>query len=78
MQNQSTSTFQLPGETDHLTFELPPEPPKDAKKKKKGKKGGKKGGSAKKKKKKWFELKMIYHKKCNKLYDRAYYDAHCL
>jgi len=51
MQNQSTSTFQLPGETDHLTFELPPEPPKDAKKKKKGKKG-KKGGSAKKKKKK--------------------------
>jgi len=52
VQNQSTSTFQLPGETDHLTFELPPEPPKDAKKKKKGKKGGKKGGSAKKKKKK--------------------------
>lgn len=50
--DQSTSTFQLPGETDHLTFELPPEPPKDAKKKKKGKKGKGKKGSAKKKKKK--------------------------
>ena len=41
--------FQLPGENDHLTFELPDEPPKDKKKKKKGKKGKK--GSAKKKKK---------------------------
>ena len=42
--------IQLPGETDHLTFELPAEPPKEKKKKKKGKKGKK--GSAKKRKKK--------------------------
>jgi len=39
----------LPGENDHLTFQLPDEPPKE-KKKKKGKKGKK--GSAKKRKKK--------------------------
>ncbi|CAK8690693.1 unnamed protein product [Clavelina lepadiformis] len=44
------NVMQLPGESDHLTFELPPEPPKEKKKKKKGKKGKK--GSAKKRKKK--------------------------
>ena len=46
----SKPVVQLPGENDHLTFELPEEPPKEKKKKKKGKKG-KKGGAKKRKKK---------------------------
>lgn len=44
----------LPGESDHLTFILPEDPPKEKKKKKKKGKGkgkGKKGGKKKKKKK---------------------------
>jgi len=50
---KGTDTQKLPGEDDHLTFELPAEPPSDAKKGGKGKKGGsKKGGSKKGKKKK--------------------------
>jgi len=49
---RNDSAISLPGETDHLTFELPPEPPKD-KKKKKGKKGKGKGkGKGKSKKRK--------------------------
>lgn len=47
---RATQNEPLPGEGEHLTFELPPEPPKDKKKGKKGKK--KKKGSGKKKKKK--------------------------
>ena len=48
--SMSKTLLQLPGENDHLTFDLPDEPPKEKKKKKKGKKGKK--GSAKKRKKK--------------------------
>ncbi|XP_078490996.1 uncharacterized protein LOC100180263 [Ciona intestinalis] len=48
---QSTPEIQLPGESDHLTFELPPDPPKDKKKKKKGKRKGSGKGKGKKRKK---------------------------
>lgn len=52
--NRNRSSEPLPGETDHLTFVLPEDPPKEKKKKKKKGKGkgkgkGKKGGKKKKK-----------------------------